>query len=201
MGRRVREEARELRTIADVCDWRHRDAAVEAAAAHDHRDAKYRHAATDRIRNQALYNLLRALPWRLDAAAGSPPLDTRGVERTRQDSRRRTRRARYAALPRVRQGDDGRAEGVSARRTAQARGAAVAAARALQLPGCARETHYLANDQLDAETGLWSRRIPRGPGRSRPLDHRRAQHAGDHADWRRQIALLSTARGTAARHD
>ena len=34
MGRRVFEEARELRPPADVCDRRHRVAAVEAAAAH-----------------------------------------------------------------------------------------------------------------------------------------------------------------------
>ena len=48
LGRRVLEEGAQLWPPADVCDWRHRGAAVAAAAAHRHGDRAQRHAAADR---------------------------------------------------------------------------------------------------------------------------------------------------------
>ena len=103
MGRRVSEEARELRPLADVCDRRHRVAAGEAA-----RRARVTAIASNATPQQIaagakLYaHLLRALPRRRDDPAGSAALDAGGARGTREDSRRRAGRARHAALRGVR---------------------------------------------------------------------------------------------------
>ena len=117
MGRRISEEARELRTLADVRDWRHRVAAREAASAHGHGDRQQCDAAADHGRREAVCDLLRALPRRRDDSSGSASIDTGGALGTREDSRRRARRARHAAIRGIRPGHDRGAARVLAGRT------------------------------------------------------------------------------------